>query len=152
MVKPTCMSFSNSTIRNCIHVVTASGSASRRAERDGREFEKQEEDRVIRQAERTGQSKEEETQRYDVKASIASSKRPRKVRNMSAKALVRALDHIISEEGNVEGTGEHDVMEEDSMLLEGMKPPKFTKPPKLTKPHESTKARQGSKTGQKYTE
>ena len=101
---------------------------------------------LIRRAKRTGQSKEEETQRYDVKASVASSKRPRKVRNMSAKALVRALDHIISEEGNVEGTGGHDVMEEDSMLLEGMKPPKFTKP------QESTKARQGSEAGQKHTE
>ena len=94
---------------------------------------------LIRRAKRTGQSKEEETQRYDAKASVASSKRPRKVRNMSAKALVRALDHIISKEGNVEGAGEHDVTEEDSMLLEGMKP------------HKSTKARQGPKAGQKHT-
>lgn len=33
----------------------------------------------------------------------------------------------------MEGAGEHDVMKDDSMLLEGMKPLKFTKP------HESTK-------------
>ena len=101
---------------------------------------------LIRRAERTGRSKEEETQRYEAGVGAAGFKRPRKVRNMSAKALVRALDHIISEEGNVEGTGEHDVMEEDSMLLEGMKPPRFTKP------HQSTKTRQGSKAGQKHPE
>jgi len=47
---------------------------------------------LIRRVERAGRSKEEEMQRYEAKVGAAGFKRPRKVRNMSARALVRALD------------------------------------------------------------
>ena len=44
---------------------------------------------LIKRAERTGRSKEEETQKYEAEVGAAGFKRPRKVRNMSARALER---------------------------------------------------------------